>query len=99
MRMLMKVSIPVADGNRAIKDGSLPAIMEKALAQLQPEAAYFTVENGNRTAFIFFDMKDVTSMPSIAEPLFIGFNATIDLTPVMDADDMRVGLKALQKAA
>lgn len=98
MRMLLKVSIPVADGNRTIRDGSLPAIMEKAIAQLRPEAAYFTVENGNRTAFIFFDLHDVTIIPSIAEPLFMGFNAQIDLTPVMNADDMRAGLKAALQA-
>lgn len=99
MRMLMKISIPVADGNRTIKDGSLPSIMEKALARLHPEAAYFTLDNGNRTAFIFFDLKDAAMLPSIAEPFFMGFSATIDMTPVMTADDMRTGLKTMQQAA
>lgn len=99
MRMMLKVSIPVTEGNGAIKDGTLPKIMEKALSQLNPEAAYFTLDNGKRTAFIIFDMTDVTTMPSIAEPFFSGFGATIDLTPVMNADDMRIGLKAIMKAA
>jgi hypothetical protein len=98
MRMLLKISIPVAEGNRTIKDGTLPTIMEKALAQLEPEAAYFTLEDGNRTAFIFFDLKDVTVMPSIAEPFFMGFSAKIALTPVMNVHDMRTGLKAMLEA-
>ncbi|PWJ81642.1 hypothetical protein C7441_110178 [Pseudaminobacter salicylatoxidans] len=98
MRMLLKVSIPVAEGNRAIKDGSLPKIIEKLLGQLQPEAAYFTLESGNRTAFIVFDLKDTTAMPAIAEPLFMGFNATMDMMPVMNVEDMRTGLKAMLEA-
>ncbi|PSJ60315.1 hypothetical protein C7I85_14270 [Mesorhizobium soli] len=97
--MLLKISIPVAEGNRTIRDGSLPTIMEKAFAKLRPEAAYFTLEDGNRTAFIFFDLKDVTVMPTIAEPFFNGFNAKIDLTPVMNVEDMRAGLKAMLNEA
>ena len=99
MRMMLKISIPVTEGNGAIKDGTLATIMEKALAQLRPEAAYFTLDNGNRTAFIVFDMTDVKTMPSIAEPFFTGFGARIDMTPVMNADDMRAGLKAIMHAA
>lgn len=99
MRMMLKVSIPVTEGSGAIKDGTLPKIMEKALAQLKPEAAYFTLDNGKRTAFIVFDMTDVAMMPSIAEPFFSGFGATIDMTPVMNADDMRAGLEAIMQGA
>jgi hypothetical protein len=41
MRTLMKVKIPTAQGNEAIKDGSLPEIIGKALAGLNdiPAAA------------------------------------------------------------
>ena len=42
MRTLMKVKIPTAAGNEAIKNGSLPEIIGKALATLNAEAAYFT---------------------------------------------------------
>jgi hypothetical protein len=42
MRVLMKVQIPTAAGNAAIKDGSLPQIVGKALETLKAEAAYFT---------------------------------------------------------
>jgi hypothetical protein len=39
MRTLMKVKIPTAAGNEAIKNGSLPEIVGKALASLNAEAA------------------------------------------------------------
>jgi hypothetical protein len=41
VRVLMKVQIPTAAGNDAIKDGSLPEIVGKALEALNAEAAYF----------------------------------------------------------
>ena len=42
MRMLMQVTIPVEQGNKALRDGSLPKIVQSALQELEPEAAYFT---------------------------------------------------------
>jgi hypothetical protein len=56
MRTLMRVKIPTAAGNEAIKNGSLPEIIGKALASLNAEVAYFTSEDGLRTALIVFDM-------------------------------------------
>ena len=64
MRTLMKVKIPTAAGNEAIKNGSLPEIVGKSLAALNAEAAYFTSEDGLRTGLIFFDMTDSSDIPS-----------------------------------
>ena len=50
MRTLMTVKIPTKAGNEAIKNGSLPEIVGKAFAGLNAEAAYFTSEDGMRTA-------------------------------------------------
>lgn len=94
MRMLLKVQLPVDRANEAIQDGSLPRIIETVMSQLQPEAAYFTVEEGMRTALIFFDMADPSQMPVVAEPLFQGVDALLDLTPVMTGEELRAGLEA-----
>jgi hypothetical protein len=51
MRMLVRIQVPTADGNRAIQDGSLPAVLEKAMQELEPEAAYFVAEDGKRTFY------------------------------------------------
>ena len=41
MRTLLRVWIPVEAGNAAAKAGSLGSAIEKILADLKPEAAYF----------------------------------------------------------
>jgi hypothetical protein len=90
---MMRVRIPVESGNAAIKSGRLPQLMQQVLGALKPEAAYFTADGGERTAYLFFDMKDVADIPKIAEPFFIELNAAVELLPVMNADDLQRGLK------
>ncbi|TAK37797.1 MAG: hypothetical protein EPO28_11430 [Saprospiraceae bacterium] len=97
MRTMLKVSIPVEQGNKAIADGSLGKIIQATLQRTKAEAAYFTTENGNRTVFIFFDMKDLSDLPAIAEPLFHGFHAGVTFNPVMNGDDLQKGLAAWGK--
>jgi hypothetical protein len=99
MRTLMKVKIPTAAGNEAIKNGSLPEIVGKAIASLNVEAAYFTSEDGIRTGLFFFDMTDSSDIPSAAEPFFMALDAQISFEPVMNADEMAAGVgKAMQAA-
>jgi hypothetical protein len=93
--MLMTVQMDTEAGNRSIKDGSLPKLMESTLSQLNAEAAYFTARDGLRTAYIVFDMQEAAQIPQIAEPLFMGMNAKIELSPVMNAEDLQEGLGRL----
>ena len=97
MRMMMKVSIPVGPGNSAIKDGSLPKTIGAFAERYKPEGAYFGTENGQRTAFFFFDMKSNADVPSIAEPFFMNLNAQIELQPVMSIADLRSGIEQAMK--
>jgi hypothetical protein len=96
MRMLMKAQLPTEAGNRAIKDGTLPDIIKKALETVQAEAAYFTTMDGHRTMIAVFDMKAASDMPRIAEPLFMALNASIEFMPCMNADDLKTGLSAIK---
>jgi hypothetical protein len=97
MRTLMKVSIPVEGGNRAIKDATLGKVIGETTERIRPEASYFGLEAGKRTAYFVFDLKDASQMPSIGEPIFMALNATIELTPIMNAQDLKTGLEAWQK--
>ena len=100
MRMLLRVSIPVETGNAAAKAGTLGSTVEKILADLKPEAAYFMADdNGNRSAAIVFDLKDSSHIPAVAEPWFLAFNATISLRPVMNPQDLAAAGPAIAKAA
>ncbi|MBS1810878.1 MAG: hypothetical protein JST84_22125 [Acidobacteria bacterium] len=92
MRMMLKASMSVEASNKAIHNGTFPLIMEKILAKLQPEATYFMAWQGKRTMLAFFDLKDASMIPQIAEPLFSGLNAEIDFIPVMVQSDLQKGL-------
>ncbi|MGW7304777.1 hypothetical protein ACWGI1_04265 [Streptomyces sp. NPDC054835] len=96
MRMLLKVQMDTPASNEAIKAGTLQETMEAALQKLRPEAAYFTVEDGCRTAYLFFDLIDPSDLPMISEPFFIKLDAKVHYSPVMNPDDLRRGLSAIQ---
>jgi len=89
----------VEAGTKAIQDGSLGQTLERVMDQLKPEAAYFTAMDGMRTGPIFFDMKEPSQIPSIAEPLFSTLNAKIEILPVMTPDDVRTGLEQAAAAS
>jgi hypothetical protein len=95
MRTMMRVTFPVEAGNRGIADGSLPKALESVMESLKPEAVYFTPTGGERSAYVFFDMTDSSDIPTIAEPLFQKFNASVEFAPVMNAEDLRAGLARL----
>jgi len=98
MRFLLKVSIPVKSGNAAAKAGKLGKTIQSILADLKPEAAYFTDNNGQRTGFIVFEMQDASQIPAVAEPWFLAFNAGVEIHPVMVPDDLGKAAGAIEKA-
>ncbi|MGD1210700.1 MAG: hypothetical protein ABR973_05005 [Candidatus Acidiferrales bacterium] len=99
MRMLLKVSIPVENGNAAARAGVLGSTIEKILADLKPEAAYFAEDNGARTGYVFFDMKESSDLPAIAEPWFLAFNATVTVRPAMTPADLAKAAPSIDRAA
>ena len=98
MRVLLKVNIPVESGNAAAKAGTLGATIQSILADLKPEAAYFTDSDGQRAAYIFLDMQDASRIPAIAEPWFLAFNASVELKPVMIPTDLAKAGSAIENA-
>ena len=99
MRMMMKVSLPVEAGNAAVRNGSLGPTIQKILADLKPEAAYFTEDNGMRTGFIFFQMTESSQLPGVAEPWFLAFNATVHVRPAMTPADLAKAAPSIERAA
>ena len=100
MRMLLRVSIPAEAGNAAARQGTLASTVERILADLKPEAAYFFADDqGNRSGSIIFDMRDTSEIPAVSEPWFLAFNARVSLRPVMSPQDLARGAPGIEKAA
>jgi hypothetical protein len=98
MRMMLKIKMPTQTANRAIPEGSFAKVMEATMSRLKPEAAYFHADNGCRAATMFFDLRDNSDIPTFTEPLFSTLDATIELIPVMNADELKKGLNAAAQA-
>jgi hypothetical protein len=94
----MKASMPVETGNAAIAEGTLGKTISSILEELKPEAVYFTDDGGKRTAFVFFDLKDPSHIPAVAEPWFLAFNASIELHPAMNLDDLKKSVPGIEHA-
>ena len=95
MRMMLRWTVPVAKGNAMVKDGSIATVLESLMAKTKPEAAYFHAENGDRGGMLFFDLKEPSDIPRIAEVLFQGADASLEFVPVMNADDLKKALSSL----
>lgn len=95
MRMMARIVIPVESGNQGIQSGKLPQVIQQMAERWKPEAMYFTTFDGRRTAFVVFDMPDSSALPPFTEPLFMELNAEVQLSPVMNGDDLQKGLSQL----
>ncbi|MEV6963035.1 hypothetical protein AB0M97_28505 [Streptomyces sp. NPDC051207] len=95
MRVLLKASMDTEKANEAARNGTIGKIIQEALEQIKPEAAYFTADHGKRTAFLVFDMQDSSMLPVISEPFFLQLGAELTYAPVMNREDLQKGLAQL----
>ena len=98
MRFMVKVAWDVEAGNSLVKSGKLGAVIESILADLKPEAAYFTAEQGKRGGILIVNLDDPSEIPGIAEPFFLATNATVEFLPVMLPEDLKKAGDSIGKA-
>jgi hypothetical protein len=98
MRVMLKANWDIEAGNAAARDGSLGTKVQSILEQLKPEAAYFLGDNGSRTALLFLNLDDSSQIPGVAEPWFLAFNAKVELSPVMNPEDLARAGEDIQQA-
>lgn len=97
MRVMLRANLDTQISNEALKNGTLPKVVQSVMERLKPEAAYFGPSEGGRSCTLVFDMQDSSQLPSIAEPFFEEFGAKVEIQPVMNVEDMQKGLAAIQR--
>lgn len=93
MRLMMKVGIPTSRGNETAVDGSQARVIRKLLADVQPEAAYFSVLHGKRWFILVFEEEDQVKLMQYNEALFAAFDAEVHYGPALDLDDLARGFE------
>lgn len=99
MRFMLKAVLNTEKANEAARSGALAKTIQAILGELKPEAAYFTDDHGQRTAFVFFEMRDASQIPAIAEPWFLALNAHVEFHPVMVPEDLTKAAPSIEQAA
>jgi hypothetical protein len=99
MRILVDFRIPLEPFNTMVKNGTAGQKIEQVMGDIKPEAVYFTERDGKRGGTLIVDLPDPSKIPSIAEPLFLAFDAAVSFHPVMTPDDLaKAGLEELGKS-
>ena len=91
MRLMMTIKMPVEHGNKAFADGSMQQVLQELIDKLQPEACYFMMQDGLRTALLFYEAQDEFRILEAHEPRFATLGASIDETPALSWEDMQRG--------
>ena len=98
MLVMIKAIFPVEAANKKITDGSLGDSIGSILNDLKPEATYFGLQEGARTAFVVVDVADSSELPRLVEPFFLAFNASVECFPVMVPEDLMAAGAAIEAA-
>jgi hypothetical protein len=98
VRVILDVTFPTVEFNAAVQDGTAGKKLERILASLKPEAVYFTSREGQRSAIVALDLPNESSIPAVAEPWYLTFNAKVDFRVAMSPQDLAAaGLDKLGK--
>jgi hypothetical protein len=99
MRFMITCRIPVEKGNELAKAASLHSTIQSIMEELKPEAAYFSdIERGGG-GYIVVNMDDASQISAIAETLFLGLGATIQVHRVMTPEELGQASPAIEQAA
>lgn len=88
MKMLVNVILPVEPFNSLVRSGKAGEIIGRVIEEIQPESIYFTDLEGCRAAIMIVNVTEASSIPSIAEPWFLNFEAACEFKLLMTPDDL-----------
>jgi len=89
MKFIIKLRMSLERGNEATADPQFGKKMGELLQELNVEAAYFSLINGQRGGFLVVNMNDASEMPKYMEPFFAWLHADAEVYPVMTPADLQ----------
>lgn len=89
MRMMVTATFPLQKFNKAVRNGTAGEKLGRILDDIKPEAVYFVEQNGKRCCVLVVEVEDASRVPSIAEPFFLGFNASVEFRICMSSEDLQ----------
>ncbi|MFJ8081886.1 hypothetical protein ACIQ6Y_14870 [Streptomyces sp. NPDC096205] len=95
MRLLVKANVDTERSNETIRNGKMPELIKSTLERIKPEAVYFGPLDGHRTILMVVDLPDSSQIPPTLDQLFTDLNAYIEVTPVMNLEELQKGLSQL----
>ena len=95
MRCLVTAKLDTERGNQLISSGRIAQLLQEALGDMKPEAAYFAPSGGRRAMFLVVDVADASEVVTKLEPLWLATGAEVEMTPVMIREDLERGMQAL----
>ncbi|CAM3602071.1 hypothetical protein FSS13T_21210 [Flavobacterium saliperosum S13] len=88
MKMLVTIILPIEPFNSMVRNGKAGDILMRVMEDIKPESIYFTDIEGCRAAIMIVEVTDPSSIPSIAEPWFLNFEASCEFKMLMAPEDI-----------
>jgi hypothetical protein len=98
MRFMITCRIPVEKGEESATARSLDLTIQSIMEELKPEDAYFSDIEGRRSGYIVVNMDDASQISAIAQTLFLGLGAAIQVHRVMTAEELGQPTPAIEQA-
>ena len=95
MRVMITFRFPTAAGNDILRSGKIDKVLQAAMEDLKPEAAYFYAEHGQRAGLFVVNMTDSSQILEYGERLWFGLGGTVEAVPVMAPEDIMKGLPSV----
>ena len=98
MKMLLRVTMPNEPFNSMIKKGTIGNVLDKIMSDLKPEVAYFTLDDGERSALLVVNINKPGEYVKYAEPFFLEFDASVKYEIAMTPEELKSsGVEAIGK--
>lgn len=97
--MMVTFSFDSESGNDIVRSGKIAQIFEKLMADIKPEAAYMYPVGGQRGGHLIVNVTDSSAVAAIGERFWFALKANVEMTPVMNPEDLQKGLAEIGEIA